>query len=345
MKHLLKHVQSQIQEELQNLSGSRQEIIYRDLLSKIEQAIEELGGATSNVPEGASGYDPSEPGGGSGSSHWDFYGEQIDLDEISDSIPDAFEGTKEEFANFAQHFKDLTGKEITDMKELSDDLFSEASRQKKKLESFLDDIRETAASASENPVPEDLRPDGEENLKDVEHTDEEKRAFVEKSQNDVPGNTHHAMRDGSKEDFDDLKENLESIGVDVDSLGNTTNVEDLSDEKLVEAALESVESINDVDSNLFRSIAQLAENKEHAAKVEDQTSDELVQWAVGNREFAVKRDTDKIAEKIQEILQEAKRSADGTVDMVNTLNQQIEEIAVSVNNDSQVETQVKTQDE
>jgi uncharacterized protein with von Willebrand factor type A (vWA) domain len=163
------------------------------------------------------------------------------------------------------------------------------------------------------------------------------------------GNEHHAMRDGSKEDFEDLKENLESIGVDVDRLSGSANVEDLSEEELAEAALEdvleNVETIDDVDSDVFRSIAQLAENKEHAAKVGDQTREELVEWAVGDREFAVERDTDKIAEKIQEILQEAKRSSDGTIDMVNTLNQQIEEIAVSVKNEPQVETQVKENQE
>lgn len=355
MKNLLKHLQTQLQKELDTMEKAKQaggaveeklEYVFEDLLAKTKQALREM---------------ENEPSVATNSSDLSDSTEEYEQSESPyDDVPDAFDGTREEFAKFAQRFKDLTGKQITDMRGLSEELFSEASKQKQKLEEFLDDIREASSSSEEEQMTLSDRfrklanINGEKRPEDVEYTDEEKRAISGQAQYnenvselaDEVKDEHHAMRDGSKEDPETFRKNLEVMGVDFDE---ATDVEKLSDEELAEEALENVlenvESINDVNSDVFRSIASLAEQKQHAAQVESQTRDELIRWAVGDREFAVERNTDRLADKIQDILQEAKQSADGTIGMVSALNDHIEEIAVSVKNQAAIEPELKEKDQ
>jgi len=151
--------------------------------------------------------------------------------------------------------------------------------------------------------------------------------------------------DGSN--FEDLKKQLEFIGVDIEKLRETANVDDLEEEELTQVALDRVlqrvNSIEDVEPEVFRKIAQLSETKKFQEEMEEQSNSRLIEWAVGERDISF--DKNEVANKIRGILEEAQKESDGTKGLLETFEDSIEELMVDVRRQPGVEPEVKTETE
>lgn len=202
MKDLLQFLQKRLSEEIENQDSpdytsmnSKLEYIYEDLLSKTNDALQELSGGEINFDTGISTGNIDFRGGGitangtdesgtisideNGEDSFQSYQSQAQAQVDNFEIPDAFDGTREEFAEFAENFKNLTGREIPDQWNSSQEIFA---------------------------GPEENQPDKDE---------------------------HHAQRDGSKESFEDLKKKVESFtatDLDPDRLRELADVAEQFDE-------------------------------------------------------------------------------------------------------------------
>lgn len=202
MKHLLKHLQNQIRGRLGdlhnggNVSDKKLEIIYEDLLNKVDQALEELTESGSFSADGNLdhlNFDQNRRN--SMESKGITVSDESDEDQTIHhsripGIPDAFDGTKEEFAKFAKNFKNVTGKDIFDQWNASQEIFTD--------------------------------------LENQSETNEQER-----SDGPVENDEHHAWQDGGEESFEDLKENVENFtatDLDPDRLRKLANVAEQSDE-------------------------------------------------------------------------------------------------------------------
>jgi len=359
MKHLLKHLEQQVEDKLADLrtgfseSNPQLEVIYQDLLNKIQQALEETETGRPHQARGGN-IGGGFPGGTSIEDTWEDYRRQAEssFESLADDLRDAFQST-ETFSEFARNFKDLTGKEISEQWDIAQSILGRNDQNETHQGGTFSEPEETYPS--EQGAPFGPQPDPEFGT----YPDAEKDAVRDgidggwgsetdpfsDQENGRPPHERHATQDGSKENFEDLRENLESIGVDVESLGNTANVEDLSEkeiaERALEEALENVDSIEDVDAGLFRSLAQLAEAKQQAQDVQDRTDDRLVEWAVGNRNIDPAGDTEEVANKVQSIFKEARERGVETIDMIRTLDQEIDEFSINIENEPKVETEIK----
>lgn len=118
---------------------------------------------------------------------------------------------------------------------------------------------------------------------------------------------HHAMRDGSKESFDDLRENIQNV-----------TAEDFDPERLRELAdiAEAAEESDDVDprdmsdGDFEKLLSRLRPN--------------LVDWAAGKKENLVEKlDQTEIASEIQNALRRAQQESDGNIDMLRSFQQHV----------------------
>jgi hypothetical protein len=143
MKDLLQFLQKRLSEEIENQDSpgytnlnSKLEYIYEDLLSKTNDALEELSGGEINFDTGTSTGDIDFRGGGitadktNGNAEDSFqsYQRQAQAQVDDFRIPDAFDGTREEFAEFAENFKNLTGREIPDQWNSSQEILTEQEK-------------------------------------------------------------------------------------------------------------------------------------------------------------------------------------------------------------------------
>jgi hypothetical protein len=148
---------------------------------------------------------------------------------------------------------------------------------------------------------------------------------------DVDGNGEASG--GSDDEFAGLRKSLKDLGIDVENLRDVANVDELSREEIAELVfdrvLSDVESIDDVNPRELRKLAELAENRKVARDVEDWTREGLVEWAVGERDYeSFNLGRDEFTDKVKDLLQNARRTADGTIDMVDTFTNGLEDIII-----------------
>lgn len=147
MKDLLQFLQKRLSEEIENQdspeytsTNSKLEYIYEDLLSKTNDALQELSGGEVGINNKVSTGDIDLRGGGitangtngsgtisidgNGEDNFQSYQKQAQAQVDNFEIPDAFDGTREEFAEFAENFKNLTGREIPDQWNSSQEIFA-----------------------------------------------------------------------------------------------------------------------------------------------------------------------------------------------------------------------------
>ena len=359
MKHLLEHLEEELHEELGSLhnggktDGGKLEYIYRDLLNKVEQALEEF--------EDNSESEPNKNPMTNWKVDWDPTSEQqIKLSEFN--LPDSFDGTKEDFLEFAKNFENITGRSISDIQKFARKFF--------RKETWTGGFEENIAESLDPTTPDmskDEFEDAVEGAKDLRDQAKEDSEYEEIWQDmfaeDYEGGSAKEMRDNAdrsnmsdkfksragidveSDSTEDFIESLKDIGVDFDSMKHVANVENLSDDELTQIALddaiEDVESIDDVDPDVFRHIAQIAEHKKHAKDVNESTSENLVDWATGNKDLGVSADQEEVVQEIRSILQDAQKNSDETSELLETFNDRIEELSVDSNVRPSVYPEVK----
>jgi len=279
MKHLLEHLEEELHEKLESLynggktDSGKLEYIYRDLLNKVEQALEELEDSTK-----------SEPNGNPMNNMFNY------------------EETSDDSNNLSKRFKDLAA-------------YEQAS----------DGAKEIRDSTEKGNLADEMK----------------SRAGLQDAVSDSD-TINRLENERKKEDF---IESLKDIGVDFDSMKHVANVENLSDDELTQIALddaiEDVNKIDDVDPDVFRHIAQIAEHKKHAEDVNESTSENLVDWATGNKDLEIAADQEEVVQEIRSILQDAQKSSDGTSELLETFNDRIEELSVDSNVRPSVYPEVK----
>lgn len=140
MKDLLQFLQKRLSEEIENQDSpgytnlnSKLEYIYEDLLSKTNDALEELSDGEINFDTGISTGNIDFRGGGitadktneNAEDSFESYQRQALKAQVDDlRVPDAFDGTRKEFSEFAENFKNLTGREIPDQWNSSQEIFA-----------------------------------------------------------------------------------------------------------------------------------------------------------------------------------------------------------------------------
>lgn len=118
---------------------------------------------------------------------------------------------------------------------------------------------------------------------------------------------HHAMRDGSKESFDELRENIQNVTAgDFDP----QRLRKLAD--IAEAAEESddIDPRNMSDGDFEKLLSRLRPN--------------LVDWATGKKENIVEKfDQTEIVSEIRNALHRAQQESDGNIDMLRSFQRHV----------------------
>lgn len=172
-----------------------------------------------------------------------------------------------------------------------------------------DRFRHLAGNENEDRVPGEPRVEWEDGGYDPAEERDYTYEQDEEPENHAQSFTdeHHAMRDGSNESFNELRENIQNV-----------TAEDFDPERLRELAdiAEAAEESDDIDPRNM--------SDGDFEKLLSRLRPNLVDWATGKKENVVESfDQTDIVSEIRNALHRAQQESDGNIDMLRSFQQHV----------------------